>query len=628
MSKTNLSWRFDRGYAELLNTAAVELQLKSGPSQTQLELHPKNLLVGQNNLVLDFAIDKPLSGHIPSCFAWTVSPTSEIKVTLIPEGKPFLGNFRVPSGQYAVQWKIIPAVSASAFPDEFDSVSAIAGTKLTHTWVEIFPEDTPVRKAIFAAWRNCINPFNPDQAAGLSPSQVLRWNWTGLFRITTGIGWALEKGWRVETENLGFRYAMPAAIGAGFKSRVQLSASGHFYIQLSRKQNQLKFSLIREKGLDTSGSASIGIHFRNSSILSAENKLVDPLLEPIEEAVKNCLSRKIRIELTAEAAKWQRKKRIITASWQQPFSDKIPEEYAAILAGKIPNPQDNFSVEGRFENVKGREFSIKINIFNRLAGFEKETSQFDSITVDPDGNLFLEKGISKTDIRYKWDETEFVRLAFSSRESPGKTAFNWNWETEGEFSRKKLKKLLLTVLRGKIIPGFTIPGNLHFPLKLTISTSTKFTGEGIEQVRMAPPSLQWDTLIRALTLVHPHRYQQDSYWRDWIDCPDVRQEIIRNPVHCHLDSCYPVRGRTEMQRQQVSDDYRRALRFLEVMDLWQEGMDPVVLLKKNLDFPIFLYFHLLCPPDAKLSDLTITGDWEMCWEQADKKGLGQQVKLP
>ena len=622
MSVTSLSWKFDSGYAELLNTATVELRLKSGPSRTQLELHPKNLLAGKNNLVLDFSVDKPLSGCIPSCFAWTVSPTSEIKVTLIPEGNPFLGNFRVPEGQYAVQWKIIPAVSASVFPEESDSVSASAGTKLTHTWVEIFPEDTPVMKAIFAAWEKCVNPFDPDQAAGLSPCQVLRWNWTGLFRVTTGIGWTLEKGWRIETENLGFRYAMPAAVGAGFKSRVQLSASGHFYIQLSKKNGQLKFSLIREKGLDTSGSASIGIHFRNLPILSAENNLVDPILAPMEKAVKNCLSRKIRIALTAEAARWHRKKRIITASWQQPASNKIPEEYAAILAGEIPNPRDNFSVEGRFENVKGREFSIKINIFNRLAGFEKETSQFDSITVAPDGNLFLEKGISRTDIRYKWDETEFVRLAFSSRESQGQTAFIWNWETEGEFSRKKLKKLLLTVLHGKIIPGFTIQGNLHFPLKLKISTSTKFTGEGIEQVRQAPPSLQWDTLIRALTLVHPQRYQQGSYWRDWIDFPDVRQEIIRNPVHCHLDSCYPVRGRTEMQRRQVSGDYRRALRFLEVMDLWQEGMDPVVLLEKNLDFPIFLYFHLLCPPDAKCSDLIITGDWEMNWEQADRKRLG------
>ncbi len=621
MPETSLSWKFDRGYAELLNTATVELLLKSGPSRTQLQLHPKDLLSGKNNLVLDFSIDETLSGCVPSCFAWTVSPTSEIKVTLIPEGNPFLGNFRVPAGQYAVQWKITPAVSASAYPEESGSVAALANTKLTHTWVEIFPDDSPVTKSIYTAWGNCINPFNPDQAAGLSPRQVLRWNWTGVFRVTTGIGWSLEKGWRVETENLGFRYAMPASLGADFKSRVQLSASGHFYIQLSKRNEQLKFSLIREKGLDTSGSASIGIHFRNSPILSAENKLADPILAPMEKAVKNCLSRKIRIALTAEAARWHRKKRIITASWKPPFSDRIRKEYSTILSGEIPNSRENFTIEGRFENVKGREFSIKINILNRLAGFAKETVQFDSITVDPDGNLFLEKGVSKTDIRYRWDETEFVRLAFSSRESAGKTAFDWNWETEGDFSRKKLKQILLTVLHGKIIPGFTIPGNLHFPLKLKISTSTKFTGEGIEQVRKAPPSLQWDTLIRALSLVHPHRYQRGSYWRDWIDCPEVRQEIIRNPVHCHLDSCYPVKGRTEMQRLQVFGDYRRALRFLEVMDLWQEGIDPFALLEKNLDFPIFLYFHLLCPPDAKSSSLTITGDWEMNWEQAGKSGF-------
>lgn len=137
----------------------------------------------------------------------------------------------------------------------------------------------------------------------------------------------------------------------------------------------------------------------------------------------------------------------------------------------------------------------------------------------------------------------------------------------------------------------------------------------MKKSKKASPSQQWDTLIKALELVHAQRYRKTSFWRDWIDVPDVRHEITRNPVHCHLESCYPVRGRTKMQRQQVVGDYRRALRFLELMNLWQEGTDPVAILDKNLDFPIFLYFHLLCPPDAKCSTLTITGDWEMEWKE-------------
>ena len=621
MSAMSLSWKFDNGYAELLNTASLELNQKSGPSSAELQLRPKDLLSGRKSLDLCFSADKTISGNIPSRCAWIINPKSEIKVTLIPEGKPFLGNFRVPAGQFAVQWKIVPAVSAAAFPSADDSVSVIAGTQLNHTWVENFPGETPVHQAITAAWENCINPFNPEQAAGLSPNQVLRWNWTGLFRITAGISWSLDKGWIVETENMGFRFALPLTTGVMFKSRVQISTSGHFYIQLSRKNKLLKFSLIREKSLDTSGSGSVGIQLRHSPVLSADNKLIDPILDPAEKAIKKGLSRKLRLAVTAEASRWHRKKRVITASWQQPFSKEITAEYSSILSGKVPVPRDGFSVTGRFDNVQGREFSIKINILNRLAGFEKNSRKFDSVIVAPDGNILLEKGVSRTDIRYRWDETEFVRLAFSRRTTQRQTDFIWTWETEESFSRKELKKLLSIILHGRVIPVFSIPGNLHFPLKLNIAASTEFSGEGIEQVRKTPPFMQWDTLIRALELVHPRRYRKGSFWRDWIDYPDVRHEIIRNPVHCHLDSCYPVRGRTDMQRRQVAGDYRRALRFLEVMDLWQEGVDPVALLEKNLNFPIFLYFHMLSPPDAKNSVLTITGDWEMEWEQVNEKEL-------
>lgn len=616
MSAPSLSWKFDGGYAELLDTAFVELKQKSGPSTAKLRLYPRDLLTGRKNLVLSFSVNNAFSGSIPSRFDWILTNESEIKATLIPEGNPFLGNFRVPAGQYAVQWKITPTVSAEAFPNDSESISALAGSHLTQCWVEMFPSSTPCTWALAEAWKNCVNPFDSEQAAGISPRQVIRWNWTGLFRITAGIGWSLEKGWVLESSKLGLRYAMPLSTGVQFRSKVQLSTSGHFHIQVSKKNDVLKCSIIRDKEIETSGSASIGIQLRHSPIFSAENKMLDPLLEPAEKAIKNSLARKLRIALTGESSKWHRKKRIITAAWKHPLPEAVPREYSALLSGEIPALREGFSAEGRFDNVNGRKFSIKINILNRLAGFEKESSRFDSVIVDPGGNLLFEKGISKTDIRYKWDEAEFVRLVFNRRDSSEDTAFNWQWEIQRRFSRKELSRLLRTIMHGRVIPGFTIPGSLMFPLNLQISTFTEFSGKGIEKIRSASPSRQWETFIRALELVHPERYRKNSFWRDWIDCPEVRHEIIRNPVHCHLDSCYPVRGRTEMQRQQVSADYRRALRFLELMDLWQEGADPVKLLEKSLDFPLFLYFHLLCPPDAKFSSLTISGDWETNWNQA------------
>ncbi len=611
MSATDARWRFDKGYSELLDTASIELRRKSGPTLTELRATPKDLLKGRKRLDLDFTVEEHLSGTIPSVFSWTLEPGTVVRLSLIPEKGAFLGNFRVPSRHFAVQWKVIPTVAAAMVPEESSSVSAIAGTQMNHSWVEVFPEKEPVPSAVSTAWKNCVNPFDPGQVAKISDKQVLRWNWTGLFRVTALIGWSLEKGWVLGGKGMGFSFSLPFTTGVIMKNQARLSTSGHFYIQVSKKNELLKFSLIREKALEASSSASIGIQFRHSPALKAENSLIDPLLEPAERTLKNCLSRKLRLVIAADALKWYRKKTVVKASWKEPFCEYLAPEYSSLVSGRIPAARKGFSVEGRYDNVEGREFSIKINILNRISGFSKTRSKFDSATVDPAGNLLLEKGVSKTDIRYRWDETEFMRLAFSRAESGARASFNWNWETEGGFTKAELQRILRTILHGRVIPRFLIPGGLKFPLDLKITTSTEFSGEGIKTIKKAPPALQWETLISSLELSYPRRYRKGSFWRDWMEFPEVRHEIVRNPVHCHLSSCYPVRGRTDIQRRQAVDDYKRALRFLEIMDLWQEGRDPVVLMEKNLDFPMFLYFHLLCPPDMKSSALTITGDWEI-----------------
>ena len=615
MSAPSLSWEFENGYSELLDTASVRLIQESGPAVLGTSLKIKDILTGKKNLELSFTLGKTVSGSISSFTRWILKPESEVKVTLIPEKNPFLGNFRVPAGNYAVQWKVIPTVSAGISIKGSDTFSATAGTRVTHTWVEIFSTDKPVADAIANAWENCVNPFDPGQASKLSSRQVLRWNWTGLIRITAGIGWSLEKGWTLEANPSGLSYRMPLKTGITLKNQIKINTSGHFYIQLSKKKDLLKFSIIREKGKDSTGSAALGLSFSHLPSLRAVSNLADPLLEPAEKEIKKCLARKLTLALAAEASKWHRKKRVFKASWKEPFSEELNSEYDSILCGAFPLPRKGFSCQGRYENIHGRNFAVKLNIFNRITGIEKQESSFDSVTADPGGDLLFEKGISKTSVRYKWDEIEFVRLAFSRKVTGRQISFNWNWEAEDKYSRIELIAILRAVLHGRVIPGFSIPGNLKYPLNLKISASTDFSSQGIRQVRKTKPSLQWETLVEALSLVYPGRYKKNSFWRDWIDCPEVRQEITRNPVHCHLDSCYPVKGRTDMQRMQVTSDYRRALRFLEIMDLWQEGRDPLDLLNKNLDFPIFLYFHMLCPPINKHSLLSIRGDWEMDWEQ-------------
>ena len=592
MSAPSFSWDFENGYSGLLDTATVRLRQETGPSILDTRSRIRDLVTGRKNLEVIFSLDRTISGSIPSFFRWALKPETEIQVTLIPEKKAFRGNFRVPSGNFAVQWKLIPAVAAGSTLDSLQSISAVAGTRLAHTWIELFPEETPVAEAIRAAWENCVNPFDSRQAMNLSSRQVLRWNWTGFFRSTAAVEYSLEKGWTVEADPPGFRYRMPFSAGLSFRNKLTISTAGHFHLQLSKKDELLKLSVIKEKNLDSSASGSAGFSLGHSPSLAADSGIADPLLKPAEKELKKCLSRKISLALAAEAGKWHRKKSMLKAVWEEPFSRQAESEYGTVLSGGFLSPRENLSFNGKHENLHGRNFAVKLNILNWTAGIEKEDVRFDRVTAGPGGNLLFEKGVSRTSVRYKWDEIEFVRLVFSRKSSGGKASFGWDWESEGEFSREELVAVLKSVLHGKVIPRFSIPGGLDFPLSLR---------------------------IKALSLVYPRRYRKGSFWRDWIDYPEVRQEITRNPAHCHLDSCYPLKGRSDMQRMQVAYDYRKALRFLEIMDLWQTGRDPVDLLEKDLNFPLFLYFHLLCPPRQKNSLLAITGDWEMGWEQVSKE---------
>jgi len=610
MSGKPVRWNFEGGYTDLLHTATLVLLQKKGPAETELKLEPRKLLKGKKCLVFEFSLEKNYSGTIPECFSWSLKPESSIRLRIIPPGEAFLGNFRVPEEHYAVEWRLLPTAAAAVVPGGPGTLTAAAGTKLNHTWIELFPDREPLLASIHNAWNNCVNPFDPEQVSTLTPSQILRWRWTGIFKVGAGISWSLEKGWAVDGDLAGVRYSLPFRTGVTLRNQINFAIGGHFYIQVSRKNGRLKFSLIREKEIEALASASLGIQLRHTPYLKAENDLIDPLIGPAEDAVKDCIGKKIRFMLAGDASKWKRKKCVIRARWDHPLSPDFQLQYASALSGIVPGPGSGCIAEGKFDRIEGKEVSIRINVLNRLCGFRRTRTRFDSVTADPAGDLLLEKGISRTDQKYRWDETEFIRLMFSRLESGGDTYFRWNWETRGNFSRKEMSRILRTILHGRVIPRFVIPGGKAFPLYLRISTSTRFSLEGIEGIKSAPPSRQWNTLLKALELTYPERYVADSFWRDWIDYPEVRHEIIRNPVHCHLPSRYPVEGRTEMQRHQAVQDYRRALRFLEIMDLWQNGRDSTVLLNKCLDFPLFLYFHLLCEPREKTSALSISGDWE------------------
>ena len=64
--------------------------------------------------------------------------------------------------------------------------------------------------------------------------------------------------------------------------------------------------------------------------------------------------------------------------------------------------------------------------------------------------------------------------------------------------------------------------------------------------------------------------------------------------------------------------YWRSKRFFSLLEVWKEE-DLKKLIKffsLGLDMPIFVFFHLLCPPQQRRSGAVMTGDWEQVWGEA------------
>ncbi len=139
------------------------------------------------------------------------------------------------------------------------------------------------------------------------------------------------------------------------------------------------------------------------------------------------------------------------------------------------------------------------------------------------------------------------------------------------------------------------------------------------KVRQATPEQKWVALVRALEIAEPERYGKTTFWRDWVDHQELRERIDKDPVQTHLATRYPIEGRTSFQRQQVVAAYRRSKRFFSLLESWkEENLKKLIkLFSLGLDMPIFVFFHLLCPPQQRRSGAVMTGDWEQVWGERE-----------
>ena len=160
-----------------------------------------------------------------------------------------------------------------------------------------------------------------------------------------------------------------------------------------------------------------------------------------------------------------------------------------------------------------------------------------------------------------------------------------------------------------VFSEFSLPGPSTFPLTLQLLVGTRFSPEGIQKVRQATPQQKWMALVRALEIAEPERYGKATFWRDWMDHRDLRDTIDEDPIQ----------GRTSFQRQQVVASYRKSKTFFSLLERWKEEelKKSLNLFSLGLDMPIFVFFHLLCPPKQRRSGAVLTGDWEQVWGETE-----------
>jgi hypothetical protein len=279
-------------------------------------------------------------------------------------------------------------------------------------------------------------------------------------------------------------------------------------------------------------------------------------------------------------------------------------------------------VTGEFERIRGQRVTLRLNVFDWF-GVQKssERRSIQALKVSPSGEIVFEatEGLKKT--RYRWDEIQFLRLLHREtlKGSERSQEFLWSYGQEAEFSRGELGQLLKMALQMGVFREFGLPAPSAFPLNVQLLVSTRFSTAGLRRIRQASSKQKWVALVRALEIAEPERYAKATFWRDWIDHQGLREQIDKDPVQTHLASQYPIGGRTPFQRKQVVAAYRKSKLFFSLLEAWKEEnlKKSLKLFSLGLDMPIFVFFHLLCPPRRRSSGAMMTGDWEQVWGEAE-----------
>ena len=103
---SQLNWRLEEGYSRFIEGSRIELRLKQGPLSENLEISPKGLIDRSQPIELVFQAARTFTGTDAAGLAWRLRPEAAIRALVLFAGNAFLGNFRVPSDSFAVQWDL------------------------------------------------------------------------------------------------------------------------------------------------------------------------------------------------------------------------------------------------------------------------------------------------------------------------------------------------------------------------------------------------------------------------------------------------------------------------------------------------------------------------------------------
>lgn len=618
-------WRLEKGFSQLVDGAVIEAEIAGGPARAELETRPGRLFKGEQGVEFRFRLRHPVRGSGPGAVRWTVAPEGSVNARVLLPREAYLGNFRVPEGHYAVQWAV-EAKLETALGQRTGPIlaEAKAGSRITFRWVVVFSSAKNPLESLFEAWARFRNPFSPQSVRGLSESQVVHFSWTGSQRLGIEAEWALSRGWVLGGEAASLEFLWRSRIRESVQLWLTLRRRGSFSIRLSRRRGFLRFSVRRESLASVEGGFEVALQLIGRPSLHLQQRLADPLVEPIEDKLQEALSRKFEISLGVESARWKRRRILWRVQWNQSQLDEtlFPKQYREILSGRLRSSQNAPRISGAFEEVRGRRQSVQIHLLNWIrAGRTRTAQQSRTVELTATGDLVVEEGLTLEEVRYRWDEIQFLRLAAASTESP--SPVRWSFGQEGKFSRPELIELLRTALHLGAVKSFELRPGLSDPLHGRHLIVTEFAAEGLDQVRRASPEKHWTALVRSLELAEPQHYGPGCARRDWVDHPEVRQLIERDPVAAHLKHRYPIAGRSEFQRKQTVTSYRKARSFLRRFERWSLGEIRWEDFQEALEIPVFIFFHLLCPKEHRRSAFLLVGDLELSF--GDEELLQEQA---